>query len=406
MNQFELKLKGLPIRQPSAGYIDRILAERPKPTRREPSGLLRRRRIWFALPVAAATLVVLCLSALWYWPSGEVKREVAKAPAPLVKDHAPAQFDGVRRQPSNAAKPAVSRDLQDGPAVSFGFQEDRIDGQLVAKKTPDIPRPVFKKAERVFRHPTFSEGLAAFAGPLAQGAAPVGKGLDTALGYIDISGQFVIAPRFRRAEDFKHGIARVRETDDQPYYYIDHNGRRVSEEFVVKDPKPVLQPVRRAHGCGYVDTRTGKLVIEPAYDDAYPFHDGLALVRKDQTCGYIDTTGKVVIPLKYREASHFSEGLAPVRLSVEEAKAAGTQWSETGWTPWCYIDRTGKLVLPARYSTARPFSEGLAYVSEYYVTPEGFRGFINHKGTHVLDMRDISDIKRIDPKRMPFPVDH
>jgi hypothetical protein len=353
----------------------------------------------------SAALVVLCMVAVFNWPSAEGDQKVAKVPTPLVKDHTPVQFDldGVGKQlESSAAKPAIPAVPKD---IHRDLQDDHTDGQRVAAKKPDIPRPSLKMTERMFRDPTFSEGLAAFEGPLAQGAAPVAKGCNAALGYIDASGQYVIPPRFLRAEDFKHGIARVRDTDKQPYYYINHYGQRVPEAFVVEDPEPILKVARRDHKCGYVDTRTGKFVIEPAYDDAYLFHDGLALVVKDQKRGYIDTTGKVVIPIKYRAARHFSEGLAPVRLSVEEAKATGTLWAETGWTPWGYIDRTGKLVLPARFSNAEQFSEGLAYVSEYYMTPEGFRGFINHKGKHVLDMRDISDIKPIAPHKMPIPKD-
>ncbi len=401
MNQFELILQGLPIRQPSPGYIDRILAERP--ARIEPSRLLRRRRIRFALPVTAA-IVVLCLSAVFYWPSGEVDREVAKAPAPkaaeIDKDHF--QFDAASPSP-----PAVSRDIQ----------EDMV-----------LPVPIM--AERMFRFPAFSEGLAATEGPLAEGAAPVAKSCSSALGYMDITGRWVILPKFRQAEDFAHGIARVQDADGQPYYHIDRSGKRVADEVVRRlEPAPRVFPPKGHydyandfHGglaaarskvtgsgsnagkvkWGYID-RTGKFVIPPRYDVANGFSEGLAVVHNSGKVGFIDATGKVVIPLKYRSAWGFSEGLAAVRLSVEEARAAGLPGAESGWTPWAYIDHSGKFVSPERFSEAQPFHDGLAYVSQRYVTAEAFRGFIDRTGAHVLDMRKPSEMKPADPNHMPIP---
>ena len=118
----------------------------------------------------------------------------------------------------------------------------------------------------------------------------------------------------------------------------------------------------------------------------------------------IDVTGKVVIPLKYRSSRGFSEGLAAVRLSVEEAKAAGLPWSEIGWTPWGYIDHSGKFVSPQRFSVAEPFKDGVAYVWQSSVTLEGFRGFINRAGVHVLDRRGPSEKVPAVPSKLPVPL--
>jgi hypothetical protein len=454
MDQFELTLKGLPIYQPSTGYFDRVLAERPRPVIRESRRLLRRPRIWLSL---SAALVVLCMTAVFNWPSGEVDREVAKvqvqatAPSVVERDKDTLQFDMMEKD--RADLPVD--DLQD--------------------KTPQSALPSPLAAERIFRYPAFSEGLAATEGPLAEGAAPVGKSCSSALGYMDIQGAWVIEPRFRQAEDFAGGVARVQDADGQPYYYIDHTGQRVPEE-VVKQLEPKLKVFKENGKYGYVDTRSGKIVVEakydeahafseglafvcmfheggtryidktgrevippdnltgrdfheglaaaarngsgkwgfidqtgkfvipPRYDETYSFSEGLAKVRKDGKYGFIDVTGKVVIPLKYRSSRGFSEGLAAVRLSVEEAKAAGLPWSETGWTPWGYIDHSGKFVSPQRFSTAEPFKDGVAYVSQSSVTPEGFRGFINRAGVHVLDRRGPSEKVPAVPSKLPVPL--
>ncbi len=63
---------------------------------------------------------------------------------------------------------------------------------------------------------------------------------------------------------------------------------------------------------GFID-KSGKVVIEPQFDDAEPFSEGLAKVEKDDKYGFIDKSGKVVIEPQFDDAEPFSEGLAKVR---------------------------------------------------------------------------------------------
>ena len=64
---------------------------------------------------------------------------------------------------------------------------------------------------------------------------------------------------------------------------------------------------------GFID-KNGKVVIEPQFDDTYPFSEGLAMVEKDGKRGYIDKSGKVVIEPQFDEVGDFSEGLAGVAI--------------------------------------------------------------------------------------------
>ena len=88
-----------------------------------------------------------------------------------------------------------------------------------------------------------------------------------------------------------------------------------------------LFPVVVGGKYGYID-KTGKLVINPQFDDAHDFSKGLARVRIGDKWGYIDKTGKYVINPQFDGASDFSEGLAMVWIGGK----------------WGYIDKTGKLV--------------------------------------------------------------
>lgn len=103
---------------------------------------------------------------------------------------------------------------------------------------------------------------------------------------------------------------------------------------------------------GFID-RTGKIVIDPEFDYAERFSEGLSAVRniRDSKWGYIDHTGSFVVAPRFDMAQSFSEGRAAV--SVE---------AEGGRSRWGYIDRSGKVVVEPAYLTAEPFFEGLAVV--------------------------------------------
>ena len=94
----------------------------------------------------------------------------------------------------------------------------------------------------------------------------------------------------------------------------------------------------RPYRVGFIDA-TGRMVIEPVYDDAKHFSEGLVVVGRNGKYGYVDPRGSVRIPLQFDRAQSFSEGLAQVR------DAAGVR----------FIDQTGKTVIDmATAPSSRP----------------------------------------------------
>jgi hypothetical protein len=140
---------------------------------------------------------------------------------------------------------------------------------------------------------------------------------------------------------------------------------------------------------GYIDT-AGRIAVEPRYQSAGEFHEGLAMVHlwTKVSClsgeftsddapieafhlleddkqdlpgcfpqggkfGYIDKSGKVVIAPQFFIAQDFAEGLAGVRVE------------EVAFSKFGYIDRAGSMVITPRFNQANPFSEGLAAVETH-----------------------------------------
>ena len=76
---------------------------------------------------------------------------------------------------------------------------------------------------------------------------------------------------------------------------------------------PYEQTLLRTAKWGYIDP-TGKVIIEPAFQQAEAFSQGLAAVRINDRWGYINTLGKTAIKPQYDAAEPFSDGLAAVRV--------------------------------------------------------------------------------------------
>lgn len=133
-----------------------------------------------------------------------------------------------------------------------------------------------------------------------------------------------------------------------------------------------IVPFKNDNGLwGYKDEYFDEIVIQPKYNSADEFSEGLAVISifsitKLHRFGFIDKTGKEILPVKYLQAGRFSSGLAPVK-------------TEAGLI--VFIDRTGKEVLKTNYTDARSFSNGLAAVSRNKKT-----GFINQQGQEVVPL--------------------
>ena len=116
----------------------------------------------------------------------------------------------------------------------------------------------------------------------------------------------------------------------------------------------------------------GEWVINPVFDHADKFHEGMASVgllqdRKVWKYGFINETGQLVVPLMYDAVGPFSEGLAYAAILniVWEDRPAGSEYNKIG-----YIDKANKwtITLPEDltkpsakcYYKGEPFLSGMA----------------------------------------------
>jgi hypothetical protein len=160
---------------------------------------------------------------------------------------------------------------------------------------------------------------------------------------------------------FYEGKCVVTEYDEEGWdvarvWYIDRNGNKISGDF--DDAKPFHGGLAMALTDGYwgVIDESCKYIVRPQYDAFWinnsdyeyaVFTEGIAWVQDGQW-GAVDKTGKTVVPFEYETGSTFSDGMSTMSID-----------GKTG-----YIDTAGKFAIPAIYDDANYFYNGVALVAQ------------------------------------------
>jgi hypothetical protein len=115
-------------------------------------------------------------------------------------------------------------------------------------------------------------------------------------------------------------------------------------EVDIKNFKLQLLPFNDKGLYGFMDY-AGNVYIEPQYEQAAFFNEGLALVMKGDKYGFIDKGNKLVVPFDYTSATDFENGRSVVELDGK----------------FGMIDRSGKRIFPVDFKELGALSYGLAY---------------------------------------------
>lgn len=172
---------------------------------------------------------------------------------------------------------------------------------------------------------------------------------DGKYGYYQLKGKTRIEPQYEEADDFSEGLAAVCMKDEGEWKVVNGVPERV-----------------RYIEWGYID-KTGKMAFDEKYRNAEPFYEGLARVRTEDGYGYIDKKGDVVIPCQYKWGGYFRDGVTYV-----------TDYENQTWL----IDKTGeklkliaegKSVLYAddRTEDVNEPKNGILYMEQIVDTPDG-----------------------------------
>lgn len=136
-----------------------------------------------------------------------------------------------------------------------------------------------------------------------------------------------------------------------------------------REPDEIWLPYEADGKWGYINTR-GETIIEPVYEYAGWFSEGLAVFCEGGLYGYINRQNQAVIAPRYDGAGEFVNGYAVVCKG---------DW-QSGTALWGYIDGSGREIVSPQFLYAESFtSEGRALV--WAAQGEAIvKGFVNTEG--------------------------
>jgi hypothetical protein len=234
-------------------------------------------------------------------------------------------------------------------------------------------------------------------------------------GFVDISGRFVINPKYYSPPDvgapydpdllaraqheayiFSEGLAAVR-TEDR-WIYIDKTDSVVIGNLPIEVPRRFREGLANVFvggRWGYIN-RQGQYIIPPQFLYPADFHEGKALVVNEDRRRYlIDHSGNPVLP-QYRITSPFYHGIASAQPGFRGAKAPSNTRTYT------LVDSTGKYLFEPEFDRIGRWGNDMApvlvgskagdpisYPQEVEATEElgGRWGFVNAKGRLVVNPR-------------------
>ena len=217
-----------------------------------------------------------------------------------------------------------------------------------------------------------------FDGVLRMKGGFAGVEKDGLCGFVNRAGRIKIPLQFKRVRSFHEGFAAVQFVNGK-WGYIDKRGKVVwsdnsGQVTLLGDFHDHYARVqgRTANGetkWGYIDKRF-RFSVNPLFDAARDFHEGLAAVKLNGKWGYIQVNGRWAIQPRYEEADDFGELDAseageeePRDRRGRDLRTAGTYAMVMEGGRWGYVDRTGRPTMVAQFKEAQPFFRGLARVS-------------------------------------------
>lgn len=170
-----------------------------------------------------------------------------------------------------------------------------------------------------------------------------------------------------RATNVKNMNYINRETGKR-FSFMDQGSENYFDEKILKE-RANMSPINIDGTWGFkkgFHAGTHDIVIEPQFENAQFFNEGLAAVKKNGKWGYIDTSATVIIPYQFEAANWFENGLAGVKLNGK----------------WGFITTTGKWAIQPQYDSVHDFSEKLtpAKIGSKW-------GYIDRKGKTKIDFQ-------------------
>ncbi|MGY2403234.1 WG repeat-containing protein [Pseudomonas sp. SDO5271_S396] len=143
-------------------------------------------------------------------------------------------------------------------------------------------------------------------------------GVDSNYGVWNLAGKELLAPRFSTVEVVGDYLYTTLGEDAQRDVYnlklqkLNPAGTRAVGAFIQGQPQLVQD--RKRGTFSFINPQGKTLAINLPYDEVEPFSNGMAVVKKGNRYGAVDTEGKLRVPLKYTTLNAFQKNLASAEM--------------------------------------------------------------------------------------------
>ncbi|MEM9415452.1 MAG: WG repeat-containing protein [Planctomycetota bacterium] len=252
-------------------------------------------------------------------------------------------------------------------------------------------------------------------------------------GFVDRRGRLAIPMDFKSVRSFHNGYAAVQLPDDRWGYidkrgelvWLDETGRiTVLGDFHEQYARVKARMNNDTEVWGYL-TRAFRWRIEPGYEDARDFHNGMAAVKVDGRWGFVYANGRWAIEPQFEAVDDFDDAVASNDFEEpsgrdrdrrdQSRRRTGRELQTTGLYAlvkqdgrWGYVNRAANGGLVPQFEGAEPFYLGLARVSRgdsfAYISESGQVIFDPEAASEGLINRTIEDRARQDAQRDIRPL--
>lgn len=127
-------------------------------------------------------------------------------------------------------------------------------------------------------------------------------------GFIDTLGNWIIAPQFDDAQEFKEGFASVCKNDS--CFYINKEGNKTSENYFeeAESYQDGIAIIKKSNTF-YLINRSGQ-IISKGYQDINAASNKLFVCKTNNLYGAINAKGEIIIPFTYNKLGNFKNGFA------------------------------------------------------------------------------------------------
>ncbi|AKL94644.1 hypothetical protein CACET_c11790 [Clostridium aceticum] len=216
---------------------------------------------------------------------------------------------------------------------------------------------------------------------------------DCLSGIIDITGCYIVEPKYDNISAYSEGRAVVWEKGLAKM--IDEKGKEIFQTEgsigAMKENRAWLNKNIDDSSWlgGYVD-RDGNVIVSPQYSATGDFKCGKAVVELKNSQGYaiIDLDGKILNTFNYAFVGDLGNGLLP--------------YKETTDGKFGFIDEKGKVIISPQFDGAQPFENCRAVVVNYKdYWP--YYGLIDTRGNQVIPLK-YNEVKFIGEGRVAVGI--